>query len=138
MNTKQDQVLEPDRIPGRSDGATDSDADSHLHVTVLVTSAERTIAALSAARNLTAGLGLRLTLLAIEEVPFRVPLDKPLVSLDFKQVQLQTFLAKSGIEQEDVNVSRLLVPRSQRRVAACASPSLCRRARRRKKLVVLR
>jgi hypothetical protein len=100
MNGTNTRVLGPedDRGNDHRDGA--SDFNPHFYLTVLATSLEGTIAALRAARDLTANLEARITLLTVEEVPFRLPLECPLVPLEFREQWATFLLTKAGVVEE--------------------------------------
>ena|SRR5690242_4902485 len=60
-----------------------------LHVCVPFTTSVLTRAALNAAAALTRNLGARLTLMSVLIVPFPLPLERPAVSLNFVEHELQ-------------------------------------------------
>jgi hypothetical protein len=74
---------------------------SPLNVTVIATTERGTTAALDEARRLAQDLNARITLLKIEVVPTRFPLDKSPVSLDATtRRQCSLALESSSIEQD--------------------------------------
>ena len=95
-----------------------------LPVIVLHTTEEGTLAALKAAGTLARNLSVRVGLAVIEVVPFRLPLERPPVPVDFLKRQQCSLLSKAGIEAEEVRIqiclcrdrdytlSRLLAPQS--------------------------
>jgi hypothetical protein len=78
-----------------------SSSDPGLCVTVISTTLEGTTAALDAARWLAKDLGARITLLTMQVVPVRFPLDKPPVAPDFTIKQQRSLLFPS-VTREDV------------------------------------
>ena len=70
-------------------------SDRGLCVTVISTTPEGTTAALDAASWLAEDLEARITLLTMQVVPIRFPLDKPIVALDFILEQQRSLLLRS-------------------------------------------
>ena len=94
---------------GNHDFGPDGDFDHRLNVTVLATSAEGTVSCLAHGADASVkSLGARITLLMMEEVPFRIPLDSPLVPVEFREWWLCSLLAKSGVAEEEANVEIVL------------------------------
>lgn len=89
----------------RSPGTAPGDG---LHVAVVFTNREGTQAALRMAGNLAKGLGARIRLLAVHEVPFSFPLDKPPVSLDFLERSQISLVSESDVRAEKVDVELFL------------------------------
>lgn len=99
-------------------------SDSNLDVVVVRTTAEGTLAALKAAGTLARNLNARIGLAVIEVVPFKLPLDRPPVPVDFLKRQQCSLLSQAGIEAEEVRIQiclcrdrnytlgRLLAPQS--------------------------
>jgi hypothetical protein len=113
---------------GGDSGSRTSPSDPGLCVTVISTSPEGTIAALNAARCLAKDLGAHITLLKMEVVPLRIPLDEPPVSLDFIAQQECSRVLQSSAREVDVTIRTVL----------CHDRDLClRRLLRRRALVVI-
>jgi hypothetical protein len=101
-----------------------SSSGTRLCVTVIATTAEGTTSALNEARRLARDLDAYITLLKIEVVPLRLPLDKPPVSLDFAIKQQCSLVLRSSAREEDVTI-RTCLCRDQE---ACLRSALRRRA----------
>jgi len=95
--------------------------DARLDIVVIFTSASATIAALKKAGSLAESLGLKITLVVPQIVPFPLPLTSPPVLLDFQEkrfrelamespvdVRVQIFLCRDALE----TLKRVLTPRS--------------------------
>ena len=93
-------------------------------MTVIATTAEGTTSALNEARRLARDLDAHITLLKTKVVPFRFPLDKPPVSLDFTIKQQCSLVLRSSAREEDVTI-RTCLCRDQE---ACLRSALRRRA----------
>jgi hypothetical protein len=91
-----------DDVPGTSSSGV------RLCVTVIATTAEGTTSALNEARRLARDLDAHITLLKIEVVPLRFPLDKPPVSLDFIIKQQCSLVLRSSAREEDVTIRTCL------------------------------
>ena len=72
--------------------------ESGLHISVIVTSAEATVAALEKAGSLAESLGARITLVVPQIVPFPLPLTSPPVSLEFQERRFREIAAHSPVE----------------------------------------
>lgn len=101
-----------------------SSSGARLCVTVIATTAEGTTSALNEARRLARDLDAHITLLKIEVVPFRFPLDKPSVSVDSTIKQQCSLVLRSSAREEDVTI-RTCLCRDQE---ACLRTALRRRA----------
>jgi hypothetical protein len=113
---------------GGDDGSGMLPSEPGLCVTVISTTPDGTIAALNAARCLAKDLGARITLLKMEVVPLRIPLDEPPVSLDFVTKQECSRVLQSSAREVDVTI----------RTCLCHDRDLClRRLLRRRALVVI-
>ncbi len=77
--------------------AADGD-DQKLNVMVIFTSVEATLAALRTAGALASSLRARITLLALQVVPYPLPLESPPVLLDWSERRFQTVADQSPIE----------------------------------------
>src|SRR5215831_10097659 len=76
-----ERTLKP--TTGRPAAPEADERDPSLHISVLFTSVEATLAALKRAGELAHSLGVRLTLLAPQMVPYPLPLESPPVLLDW-------------------------------------------------------
>jgi hypothetical protein len=83
-----------------------------LRVNVLATTEKATIAALRAAATLAANLGAQITLIAIEVVPWQLPLQKPQVPVAFLERKLYGLVCEAGVVGEEVGI-RLCLCRDQ-------------------------
>lgn len=83
---------------------TEQDDGSGLPITVVYTTQEGTLAALKSAAALTRGLQARLGLIVTEVVPFRLPLDKPRVPVDFLKERQDALVSKADLDGEDIRV----------------------------------
>jgi|SRR5215469_2340836 len=88
--------------------------DSHLQITVVQTTPEGTLSALRLGSKLAKGLGVRIRLVATQIVPFRLPLEKPMISADFLRRRQQRLVAEADIDDESV-VSEILLCRNAKR-----------------------
>jgi hypothetical protein len=103
-----------------------SSSGARLCVTVIATTAEGTTSALNEARRLARDLDAHITLLKIEVVPLRFPLDKPPVSLDFAIKQHCSLVLRSSAKEETI------------RTRLCRDQDSClRSALRRRALIVI-
>jgi hypothetical protein len=128
MNTEKrpTQNFQESRVRDDVSGMLPSGA--RLCVTVIATTAEGTTSALNEARRLARDLDAHTTLLKIEVVPLRFPLDKPPVSLDFSIKQQCSLVLRSSAREEDVTI----------RTCLCRDQDAClRSALRRRALVVI-
>jgi hypothetical protein len=91
-----------------------SAGDPVFQVTVVYTTPEGTLRALKAAGALAKNLGARVTLMATEVVPFRLPLEKPAVAVNFLERRQQDLVSRAGLEGEEVSV-QIWVCRDQKR-----------------------
>src|ERR1700728_4870877 len=80
------------------------DADPSLPITVLYTTREGTLAALKASAVLARDLEVALGLLITEVVPFRLPLDRPRVSVEFLKRRQEGLVAEAGLEGGEISV----------------------------------
>ena len=80
------------------------DADPSLPITVLYTTREGTLAALKASAVLARDLEVALGLLITEVVPFRLPLDRPRVSVEFLKRRQEALVAEAGLEGGEISV----------------------------------
>jgi hypothetical protein len=124
MNTEKRPTPNFQELRVRGDVPGTSSSGARLCVTVIATTAEGTTSALNEARRLARDLDAHITLLKIEVVPLRFPLDKPPVSLDFTIKQQCSLVLRSSAREEDVTI-RTCLCRDQ---AASLRSALRRRA----------
>ena len=74
------------------------ESNRRLHIAVLFTSMESTVAALRKAGALAASLNARITLLVFQLVPFPLPLESPPVLLDWNERRFQAIASESRAE----------------------------------------
>ena len=89
-------------------------SSSRLHVIVVQTSEEGTVAALAAAAHLAKNLCAQIMLVAAEAVPIHFSLERPHVSADFLKRRLYRLICDAGIGDEEVTV-QVLLRRSRKR-----------------------
>jgi len=77
-------------------------------VTVLFTTTEYTLAALETAAQLAKNLELQIRVLAVDIVPFPLPLDQPLVPGAVREQQLTELVARAGVCAGGVTLERCL------------------------------
>jgi hypothetical protein len=75
-----------------------------LRVTVIATNAKGTVAALRIAGKLAADLGVSISLVKMQIIPFEFPLEKPPLSTDFLYRQLYGLVCESAIEVEKIAI----------------------------------
>jgi hypothetical protein len=124
MNTEKRPTPNFQESHVREDVSGTLSSDARLCVTVIVTTAEGTISALNEARRLARDLDANITLLKIEVIPLRFPLDESRISLDFIMKQQCSPLLRSSAREEEMNI-RTCLCRDQ---AACLRSALRRRA----------
>jgi hypothetical protein len=69
-----------------------------LNIAVVFTSVSSTLAALKEAGNLANSLGSRITLVVPQVVPYTLPLESPLVPLEFNENRFRVMASKSPVE----------------------------------------
>jgi hypothetical protein len=109
---------------GIDDVSSTSSSGARLCVTVIATTAEGTTSAPNEARRLARDLDAHITLLKIEVVSLRFPLDKTPASLDFTIKQQCSLVLRSSARDEDVTIRTCLC----RNQEACLRSALRRRA----------
>jgi hypothetical protein len=124
MNIKKRLTPSFQEARASGDVSSTSSSGATLFVTVIATTVEGTTSALNEARRLARDLDAHITLLKIEVVPNRFPLDKRRVSLDFTIKQQCSLVLRSSAREEDVTI-RTCFCRDQ---AACLRSALRRRA----------
>jgi hypothetical protein len=83
---------------GGPNAAAGEESDRRLNICVIFTSLESTVSALMSAGGLAKSLGARITLLALQVVPFPRPLDSPPVRLDWNEARFQAIAEQSPVE----------------------------------------
>jgi len=71
---------------------------SRCRVYIVFTDLKGSAAALEVAAELTANLEIDLAMVAVQTVPFVLPLSDPPVSLDFKMCQLRDLIKSTGLQ----------------------------------------
>ena len=104
------------------DSAYGSEFDPHLKVTVIHTIPEGTLSALRFARDLAKNLGVRIDLVAIQLVPFRLAIDEPMVSTNFLHQRQSLLVAKAGIDEDRVSI-HVCLSRDQKNALAQFLPA---------------
>jgi hypothetical protein len=95
--TGEDEKLALDAaLPAGPSGTNES--DRKLEIAVIFTSAEATIAAINQAATLMRGLNGHISLVVANTVPYPLPLENPLVSLDFNKQCLLEIAQASPVE----------------------------------------
>jgi hypothetical protein len=93
---------------GGYDGGYDenvaSNFDPHLKLTVVHTTTEGTLSALKLANGLTKDLSAQIRLVAPEVVPFRLPLEHPLISTEFLRKRETRLVEESGLDECTVSI----------------------------------
>jgi hypothetical protein len=84
-------VQRPERPPVK-------EAEPRLNVFVVFTSVEATLAALKQAGHLAAELGGRIILMALQVVPYPLPLTRPPVGRDWNERRLRLIAGESRVE----------------------------------------
>jgi hypothetical protein len=106
------------------DSAFSSDFDPHLKVTVIHTTPEGTLGALRLAHDFARNLAVRIELVAIQVVPFRLAIDEPMVSTNFLHRRQSLLVAKAGIDEDDVSL-HVCLSRDQKHALAQFLPARC-------------
>jgi hypothetical protein len=81
-----------------------SSFDPHLNLTIIHTTAEGTLAALKAASDLARGLHARIRLVMAHVVPFRLPLETPMISVPFLKAREARLVTQSGLDENTVSI----------------------------------
>src|SRR5579872_1024245 len=81
-----------------------SNFDPHLNLTIIHTTPEGTLAALKAASVLARGLHARIRLVMAHVVPFRLPLEMPMISTEFLKAREARLVAQSGLDESSVSI----------------------------------
>jgi len=108
MNATTIQTSKPAQSYTGSAKISEAGSDHNLHVIVVSTTAEGTVAALQTAKCLAENLGARIALLVTQIIPFQFPLEKPPVSVDFIQRRQAALVYQAGIFEEEVKIQILL------------------------------
>ncbi len=72
--------------------------DRGLNICVVFTSPEPTVAAIKKAGALASSLGAHITLMALQVVPFPLPLDDPPVLLEWNEERFRSIASESPVE----------------------------------------
>jgi hypothetical protein len=83
-------------------------SDRDVRVTVVFTTPEATLAALRAAAEFGESLGAQIALVAVQVVPFSLPLGQPLTPVSFLERRLLTLMSESGLEAADASIATCL------------------------------
>jgi hypothetical protein len=108
MNINKRPTQNPHESGDADDSFHRSSLNSPLNVTVIATTEKGTTAALNEARMLAKDLNAHITLLKMEVVPPRFPLDNPPVSLDIATKQQCLLVLQSSAREQDVTVRTCL------------------------------
>ena len=103
------------------DSAYGDDFDFHLKITVIHTTPEGTFAALKLAGDLARDLSLRIGLLAVQLVPFRLPIEESIVSPAFLEQRQALLVARTGLGEDEVNI-RVCLARDRKAALATLLP----------------
>jgi hypothetical protein len=104
MDTNKRAMQNFQESRGGDDAPHTSTLNSRLNVTVIATTQKGTTAALNEAWKLAKDLNAHITLLKMELVPPRFPLDNSRVSLDFTTKQQCSLVLQSSARELDVTV----------------------------------
>ena len=85
-------------------GASEVSSEPRLRVTVVFTTLDGTLAALTTAGILAQDLGARVSLVVTEEVPLFFPLEDPPVAIPFLERRQIALVSAAGIEAEEVRI----------------------------------
>jgi hypothetical protein len=96
MSRPAGRILAP--ADGRPQCPFIDEAESKLNISVVFTAVESTLGALKHAGVLAGNLGARISLLVPQVVPYPVPLDSPLVPLDFSERRFRVIAGQSRVE----------------------------------------
>jgi len=124
MNIKKRPTPNFQEARASDDGCGTPSSGARLCVTVIATTDEGTTSALNEARRLARDLDAHITLLKIEVVPLRFPLDKPPASLEFTIKKQCSLVLRSSAREKEVTI-RTCLCRDQ---AACLRSILRRPA----------
>lgn len=108
MNTNKRTIQNFQESRGGDDAPHTSTLNSRLNVTVIATTQKGTTAALNEAWKLAKDLNAHITLLKMEVVPARFPLEKPPVSLGCTTRQQCSLVLQSSAREHDVTVRSCL------------------------------
>jgi len=108
MNTEKRPAENSHELRDGNDGRRNLTLNSRLNVTVIATTREGTTAALGEAHRLAKDLGAHITLLKMEVVPSRFPLEESPVTLDVTTKQLCSLVLQSAAREQDVTVRSCL------------------------------
>jgi hypothetical protein len=102
VETRQNIVPAFERILQRETGCparTEAEEKNpRLNISVIFTSVEATLKALSRAGALATSLGARITLLVPQTVPYPLPLESPPILLDWNEKRFRVIASESPVE----------------------------------------
>ena len=104
MNIDRRSAQNLHELRGGDDAFHSLTLNSQLNVTVIATTERGTTAALNEARRLAQDLDARITLLKLEVIPSRFPLENPPVPLDLTTKQVCSLVLQSSAREEGVTV----------------------------------
>lgn len=99
-----------------------SNFDPHLKLTVIYTTTEGTLCALKLANQLVKDLRARIRLVAAEVVPFRLPLEYPMISTKFLRQRQTRLVEESGLETDAVSIEICLCREPKKALKEYLSP----------------
>ena len=99
------------QLSGQRPGGSDQANAQRLEVCVVFTNKTGTVAALQMANRLASKLGASLQLVMPHEVPFRLPLTKPAVQVEFMERELRETADQACVEID----ARIVLCRDRRR-----------------------
>jgi hypothetical protein len=93
-------VIEKILVPaiGHPARPTADEADQKLHIAVIFTSVESTLAALKEAGNLANSLGARIKLVVPQVVPYPLPLETPPILVEFNENRFRVIASEIPVE----------------------------------------
>jgi hypothetical protein len=96
MALAMERVLVP--AVGRPTPPLGEETHKKLHIAVVFTSVESTLAALKEAGALASSLGARITLVVAQEVPYPLPLESPPVLVEFSENRFRVLASQTPVE----------------------------------------
>jgi hypothetical protein len=91
-----EQIIRTETRPPQS--PRPQEHEGRLNIAVIFTSVEATLGALRKAGGLASSQGARIMLLALQAVPFPLPLDSPPVLLDWNQRRFRVIATESPVD----------------------------------------
>ena len=102
MGARNNMLLAFEKLLARTTGQPSlpraAETDHRLDVSVIFTSDQATVAALKGAGAMAGPLGVRITLVVPQTVPFPLPLNSPPVLLDFSERRFSEIAAATSVE----------------------------------------